>query len=141
LLGFVSNDKPSAIFKVGGKKETATIDIGMDMMEDSAITAQLGLSIDMIANVENAVSSLSEKVLYTEMAISHPSLSSKPDSLSLKILENLYNYCTSFSTTSVPINSHILGKDVNSTYLPLRVFQDWYSTIIRKLSSNPNFLD
>jgi hypothetical protein len=145
LLGFVSNDKPSAIFKVGGKNKeratSATIDIGMDIMEDTAVTAQLGLSIDLIANVENIVSSLSEpKALSTDMAISYPSLA-KSDSLSLKILENLYNYCTSFSTTSVPINSNMLGKDLNSTYLPLKVFQDWYNTILRKLSSNPNFLD
>lgn len=141
LLGYVSNDKPSAIFKVGGKKEMSTIDIGMDMMEDSAVTAQLGLSIDLLANVEAAVSTLSEsKPLGTDMAISVPSLI-KPDSLSLKILENLYNYCASFSTTSVPINSTILGKDLSSTYLPLKVFQDWYNTILRKLSSNPGFLD
>lgn len=141
LLGYVSNDKPSAIFKVGGKKETSTIDIGMDIMEDSSITAQLGLSIDIIANVEQEVSSLSEpKSSGMEMAISHPSLA-KPDSLSLKILENLYNYCTSFSTATVPINSTMLGTDLNSTYLPLKVFQDWYNTILRKLSSNPNFLD
>ena len=141
LLGFVSNDKPSAIFKVGGKKQVSTIDIGMDMMEDSIITAQLGLSIDLVANVEQAVSSLLESRLNeTDMAISVPNLS-KPDTLSLKILENLYNYCTGFSTTSVPINSTILGKDLNSTYLPLKVFQDWYNTILRKLSSNPHFLE
>jgi hypothetical protein len=125
LLGMISNDKPSAVFKIGRKD----VDLSENMMD--SIMASLGISIDTLDNVLAAVSNLGQggdiiSARQSEMSISTALVpaasSSAPLSVATRILDNLYNYCTSFATSDMPLDANILlGKDLSKTYIPLKV--------------------
>jgi hypothetical protein len=131
----LSNEKPSAVFKVGVKK---ALDTGSIMLDEASSTAQLGVSIETIDRVLAAVSSLSagtplgqEGGASSEMVLSNAfmmstspvgSTNKDPSSVASRILENLYNYCTSFATSSVPPGGAVLlGKDLSNSYIPVKV--------------------
>jgi hypothetical protein len=125
LLGMVSNEKPSAVFKVGKKG----VDLSENMMD--SITASLGISIDTIDNVHAAVSTLPQSgealsARQSEMSISTAlvpaSSSGSAMTIATRILDNLYNYCTSFATSDMPLDANVLlGRDISKTYIPLKV--------------------
>ncbi|KAG9291379.1 hypothetical protein G9A89_003483 [Geosiphon pyriformis] len=144
LLGMLSNEKPSAIFRLRGAiipsgtsstssitskllTEGTSMDLNEDAFVPSQITATLGISIEPITVVETAISAITAQISYPPGG---------PDNLSqvaINILKNLYNYVTSFATTSLPLgfqNSH-------QSYIPLKVFQDWYDGFVRKVKINP----
>lgn len=53
------------------------------------------------------------------------------ETVAQKLLENLYNYAMSF------------GMQMDSSgqsYLPVKVFQDWYSNVEKKIKMDPSFL-
>jgi hypothetical protein len=114
FLGILTNEKPSAIFKLGGSKTSSGYSKSMDdLMEDdrssypgSETVAQLGISIEPIVNVQQAYEALTQSKNITSMT----SLRTPQESPTLtvnKILESFYNYCTSFSSALPP------GKMVN----------------------------
>jgi hypothetical protein len=137
----LSNEKPSAVFKVGGKK---ALDTGSIMLDEASSTAQLGISIEPIDRVLAAVSSLSagtplgQEGASSEMVLSNAfmmttsptgTVTKDPSSIASRILENLYNYCTSFATSSVPPGGVVLlGKDLSNSYIPVKVIL--YTVII-----------
>lgn len=171
----LSNEKPSAVFKVGGKK---ALDTGSIMLDEASSTAQLGVSIEPMDRVLTAVSSLNaatplgQEGASSEMVLSNAFMMSTspvgtatkdPSSTANRILENLYNYCTSFATSTVPLGGAVLlGKDLSNSYIPVKVIQfeiilcvpglkyntlkwqaiqDWYTTLQRKLSLNPSYFE
>jgi len=50
--------------------------------------------------------------------------------MGLKMLQNFYNYATSFAT----------DKPVGNTYIPVSTLERWYQTFERKLQNDPEFL-
>jgi hypothetical protein len=84
----LSRDKPSAIFKLGGKKSEMTI--------DNTYQGQLGISIEPIDLVMQQVHENSLQVTLQ---------SDKPDPTLFKVIEHFYNYLSSFSTDNqlIPI--------------------------------------
>ncbi|KAF8976833.1 hypothetical protein BGZ46_007913 [Entomortierella lignicola] len=84
----------------------------------------------------------------------------KPDSVAAiaqKVMSHLYNHVTSFATAVLPPGSSVLvpaggpGSAANvlavagasgpdSTFLPVKAFNDWYQNVIRKVKSDPMFL-
>ena len=137
LLGMVSNDKPSAVFKLSNYKK-----LDMDsMMDDTNLIAKLGISIDSKDNVSAAVSQLgtmtSQPSDQSMMMIAKPE---QPLSIASKILESFYNYCTSFST-NLPVGGQVLLGRESNTFIPIKAIQDWYTSTQRKLAANPNVFD
>ncbi|KAF9422527.1 hypothetical protein BGZ94_008543 [Podila epigama] len=190
LLGMLSNQKASAIFrlKTTPKPQTGTgaATTGGDMTMDAdsgasvssvPITATLGISIEPVDVVQAQISSMSSTSSTgtstagsTTSSMSMPSnalvplsaagnISSSPDSVAAvaqKVMSHLYNHVTSFATAVLPPGSTVLvpaggpGSSVSvlasgpqateSSYLPVKAFNDWFQTVIRKTKADPQFL-
>jgi len=139
----LSNQKPSAIFRVRGIALDVDVENDSSMMEDSGDdSAAIGIAIEPFAQVEAQVAALS----------SHPSAStsnivvsgansagphapsarlSDPVWLSERILSNLFNYLSSFTD---------VGPDASK--VDLAVIQKWYESFTSKLKAGgPSFLE
>ncbi|KAI8592970.1 hypothetical protein BDZ88DRAFT_391351 [Geranomyces variabilis] len=166
FLGILSNDKPSAIYRLGGNKKTTTTATTstdgtmMMMMEDSntllmttpgarSITpAKLGISVETVeavmaqAEQHGGVSGLSTSSTGGSQAPTTAGALVKnvdPVLLTTKILESLYNYCSSFAGPLPPLGSALFGgMDWGSTFIPLKALQDWFGVMQRKLKADPS---
>ncbi|KAJ1563092.1 hypothetical protein HK096_001986, partial [Nowakowskiella sp. JEL0078] len=121
LLGMLSNAKPSAIFKLGGKKTysssstaAAFQNIDSDMIEESFshVTAQLGISIELLDVVSSQISMLTP-VGAVEKTITKTT--NEQAEFAKSMLENFANYAMSF-TQKIP---QTFGS--NETYIPSKV--------------------
>ncbi|CAG8558489.1 9212_t:CDS:2 [Paraglomus occultum] len=164
LLGMLSNEKPSAIFRLRGSiipasQSTTSFSSGftytatrllpsstggmsMDLNETTAnasasVTAVLGISIEPTDVVAGQIKTLQSQT-------STPSFTPSFDNLTLiavNVLKNLYNYTTSFTTSNLPFGAQILGDPAGSQFfLPMKVFQEWYENFTRKVKVDPGFL-
>ncbi|KAF8946624.1 hypothetical protein BGZ52_008564 [Haplosporangium bisporale] len=180
LLGMLSNDKASAIFRLKAARPSNTGSTGNanDMAMEGAgsgsspVTATLGISMEPIDVVMSQISSMnsssSSSSTGTSSMSSIPSnalvplsvgSSSSPDSVAAvaqKVMSHLYNHVTSFATSVLPPGSTVLvptggpGSSMNvlaggaqatdSSYLPVKAFNDWFQNVVRKVKADPNFL-
>ncbi|TPX61612.1 hypothetical protein PhCBS80983_g01007 [Powellomyces hirtus] len=133
LLGMLSNEKPSAIFRLGGNKTVASAFINSNgMVDDTLMTpgvlatfpAKLGISVEP---VEVVAAQISQMPSPAKTAATSSALVKNVDPLQLttKILESLYNYCSSFAGPLPDMSSALFGRDWGSTFIPLKALQDW----------------
>lgn len=123
LLGYISNNKPSAIFKISTLKK---LDEMGDFMNTNTFgqqaichDAQVGISIESVGNIQDGP------------------LATDPNSyvnFTQKMLQNFMNYVLSYSITQF----HMIA-DPTATYVPLSTVQNWYTNFERRLTLNPNF--
>ena len=131
FLGFISNDKPSAIFKLAKVKSSEMLvnpfsQQQMDTIANyrSPTNAQIGILVEPLAEIVQKTASLDTEA-------------SKVDNFTefvQKMLENLFNYASSFAV--VPGQSIM---QPNTTYIPIDTLQSWYTNFQRRLQTNPNF--
>ncbi|KAF9336601.1 hypothetical protein BG006_008063 [Podila minutissima] len=182
LLGMLSNNKASAIFRLKAARPPNIGSTGhsndMAMEGDSTgsgsspITATLGISMEPIDVVMSQISSMSSTSSSSTTTSSMSSItsnalvplsaagsSSSPDSVAAmaqKVMSHLYNHVTSFATAVLPPGSTVLvptggpGSSMNvlaggsqatdSSYLPVKVFNDWFQNVVRKTKADPLFL-
>lgn len=123
LLGHISNNKPSAIFKLSGLKKPSEIDnfANVNAFGQQAIShnAQIGISIEPLVNIQE-VPPLENPNTYVTYA--------------QKMLESFMNYALSFTVTQSQ-----MVPNPSATYIPLTAIQNWYTNFERRLSQNPNF--
>lgn len=121
LLGHISNQKPSAIFKVSNLKKPH------EMNEANAFTfgqqnichnAQIGISIEPLVNVRDVESPTTSNYI----------------GFAQKMLESFINYVSSFTVTQ----THMIPNPMEN-FVPLSTIQNWYTTFERRLQQNPNF--
>ena len=129
LLGYISNQKPSAIFKLVKLKSDLVVNPFSQELMHTVVThqpthAQIGIMVEPL-------SELVQKMPATNTEVS--SLHSFTE-FSQKMLENFFNYASSFSVS--PSNSPI---DPSGTYVPMQVLQHWYLNFQRRLQANPHF--
>ncbi|XP_071440207.1 protein OPI10 homolog isoform X2 [Hetaerina americana] len=121
MLGHISNEKPSAIFKISNLKKKPMDGTSTTVIFDQQMShnAQIGISVEPIFNVkeENPVNNLR-----TVVETSH------------KVLQHFLNYVTSFALTPSQIPS-----DSTDMLVPLSRIQNWYSNVERRLIQNPDF--
>ncbi|KAG0240104.1 hypothetical protein BGW41_007197 [Actinomortierella wolfii] len=77
--------------------------------------------------------------------------------LGQQILTHLYNHVTSFATSTLPPGSTVLtptggpgsagaflqaggAQAANTSFLPVKAFNEWYQTLLRKVKADPGFL-
>ncbi|GAA5817649.1 hypothetical protein MFLAVUS_011200 [Mucor flavus] len=133
LLGGLSNEKPSAIFRLKTKESS----IHNPMVSTSAT---LGISIEPLSVVQQELSTINQPS--SSSALVKPGMNvTQVGEMAGRILENLYNYVTSFTVQNVPVNGIPLGHLAENGYLPLKTFQTWYENLSRKLASNPHYLE
>lgn len=121
-LGHISNQKPSAIFKVSNLKKLHEIsdctNVNTFGMQNICHNAQIGISIEPLGNVRDVPSPTTTSYL----------------SFTQKMLESFINYVSSFS-----VNQSNMMPNPNENFVPLSTIQNWYQTFERRLQQNPNF--
>ncbi|RCH83411.1 hypothetical protein CU098_003009, partial [Rhizopus stolonifer] len=132
MLGGLSNEKPSAIFRLKTKESAVTAQV--------STPATLGISIEPIQVVEQEIATLQSANMSTALMKTTANVS-QVGQVAGKVLENLYNYVTSFTVQTMPVHAIPLGQLTENGYLPLKTFQTWYDNLSRKLATNPNYLD
>lgn len=123
LLGVLTNNKPSAIFKLSNLKQhfdTSNQPLNaFSQFPSITVNAQIGISIEPAVNAEMQVTSLD----------STQNLSSFVE-FTQKMVQNLFNYVSSYAVEAGPQQIPMV---------PLLSIQKWYENFERKLSLNPNF--
>ncbi|KAK7880080.1 hypothetical protein WMY93_033246 [Mugilogobius chulae] len=126
LLGFITNDKPSAIFKISGLKqgEGGAHPFGSMAPVTSASMAQVGVSVEPLEQLAQqspvssaAVSSVDSFLQFTQ-----------------KMLDSLYNYAASFAVSQAQMT-----PNPSETFIPSSCVLRWYENFQRRLAQNPNF--
>ncbi|KAI9492469.1 hypothetical protein BDB00DRAFT_873389 [Zychaea mexicana] len=144
LLGVLLNEKPSAIFRLRQNNNAATT------TPQVSTPATLGISIEPIDIIQQQVETQGSASMMdtpgdgTQMAIVKPPPTTpnlnQAGQLASKILDNLYNYVTSFVQQDLPLDAIPLSTLSDRGYLPLKAFQTWYENLSRKLGNDPNYL-
>ncbi|XP_054161846.1 protein OPI10 homolog [Oppia nitens] len=132
-LGFISNEKPSAIFKITKLKQTSLANVGSTVGHGfgfqqpiEAHFAQIGISMEPIVTISQMMADPNANV----------SQQNNFDEFAIKTAENLFNYCTSFSNTLTNfINSPFTGQQ----FVPIHTIQQWYENFTRRLKIDPKF--
>lgn len=145
FLGHLTNEKPSAIYKLANittSKLRNELAVGGDGSNQASFNyiqdpvmhcAQIGISIEPLANVVQMVPAV-------ETTASN--LTSFAEFMN-KTVSNLFNYCSSFSRNT----SELAGNPFQTTnpatsntqYVPLSTIQSWYENYTRRLSADQNF--
>lgn len=124
LLGHISNEKPSAIFKISNlKKGEPNNGVNLSAINSSFFgqlaqgsihNAQIGISLEPMGTILQS----------TPADSTDPSKVSNFVEFTRKMLENFVNYASSFG-------------DVN--YISLNTVNNWYENFQRRLQADPNF--
>ncbi|CAO3702708.1 unnamed protein product [Rhizopus stolonifer] len=132
LLGGLSNEKASAIFRLKGTS-------GLNDQPFSTVT--LGISIEPIEVIQQQLATIGQnQTIQNQVAIVKPNVTQVGE-MAGRILENLYNYVASFTVQNIPVNSIPIGQLTEDGYLSMKAFQTWYENLSRKLASNPSYLN
>lgn len=130
-LGFISNDKPSAIFKLAKVKPSEMLvnPFSQQLMEtlvssQSTTNAQIGILVEPLTEI-------------CQKTASQDTEASKVDNFTefaQKMLENLFNYASSFAVSP---SQGVMQP--TASYVPVDTLQSWYVNFQRRLQTNPNF--
>ncbi|KAI9505806.1 hypothetical protein BX070DRAFT_188370 [Coemansia spiralis] len=137
LLGALSNEKPSAIFRL---KSTITAEEMANMPNTSA---ELGISIEPVQAQQfggTAVSTSQALVPSSAMAVGNngsaiPLQAAK--TFAERTLQNLFDYAMSFAARADASTMGVLGSNAAAQVLPVKVFEEWYNSFLRKLQRDP----
>ncbi|XP_020277883.1 protein OPI10 homolog [Pseudomyrmex gracilis] len=125
FLGFISNGKPSAIFKISNLKknhEFENSNVGIFGVGKISHVAQIGVSVEPLPILEQQAANLA--VTTTNSFVDFVQ----------KMLNSFVNYVTSFTVTQAQMT-----PNPTETFVPLSTLQSWYETFERRLQQNPNF--
>ncbi|XP_055311526.1 protein OPI10 homolog [Sitodiplosis mosellana] len=130
FLGYISNNKPSAIFKISTLKkldemETNGLSAAMSQFnvfgsQPISHTAQIGVSIEPESTVTQLEPATTNTTSYVQFG--------------QKMLENFINFISSFAVTQAQ-----MVPNPTETFVPLSTIQTWYQNFERRLQQNPNF--
>lgn len=126
FLGQISNDKPSAIFRISNLKknhEFENSNLGIFGIGKVSHVAQIGISIEPANIIEQKT-----QLQVTEKA-------NKTLDFAQKLLINFLNYVSSFTITQQQMT-----PNPTENFVPLSAVQNWYTTFERRMQQNPNFL-
>ncbi|KAJ3997326.1 DUF775-domain-containing protein [Lentinula boryana] len=134
LLGMLSNDKPSAIFRLRSSFSSSTTTRAFDASPTSILSdsssetaAVLGIAIEPLALILPQIQSLptqgSNSVNPT--AVARPPLD--PTLFAERIVRHLFNYISGFASSSN------LGPDVA---IPMGIIAKWYEVFLSKVKNS-----
>lgn len=125
FLGYISNAKPSAIFKISTLKknhEFENSNLGIFGVGKISHVAQIGVSVEPLGAIEQLAASVTEATSNSFLEFVQ------------KMLTSFLNYVSSFSVTQAQ-----MAPNPTENYVPLSTIQGWYETFERRLQQNPNF--
>lgn len=143
-LGYISNQKPSAIFKITKLKQMTTTN-GNLIGGDSGAVSSFGFSQPIVSHVAQIGISIEPEAAILQLA-SDPSVNAESNGTSQltkfeeftnKAAENLFNYCSSFANNAVYFanNPAVAGQQ----FIPIATINEWFQRFMRNLKQNPNF--
>ncbi|XP_025085603.1 protein Hikeshi-like [Pomacea canaliculata] len=128
LLGHISNQKPSAIFRIanlksGGNSNDHQIHFGNLAIEQSHL-AQIGISVEPLQQLsqQTPVTSSSDTSVAPFVEFSS------------KMLENFFNYASSFAVRQAE-----MVPNPTELFVPLSTLQKWFENFQRRLQQNLYF--
>ncbi|XP_048835029.1 protein Hikeshi [Brienomyrus brachyistius] len=126
LLGFITNDKPSAIFKISGLKAGVGGEHPFGMMSAPHMpsVAQVGVSIE----------SLEQLAQQTPLSSATVSTVDSFTQFTQKMLESLYNFSSSFAVSQAQMT-----PNPSEMFIPASSVRRWYENFQRRMNQNPNF--
>merc|ERR1719193_2255811 len=126
LLGYITNQKPSAIFRIGKLKggEATVPNSFLGHKPFNHINALVGISVEPLTVIEGQ----------TPAGQTEANNVSTFMEFSQKMLENLFNYASSFAVSPADMR-----QKPGECYVPLSSLQQWYTNFERRLQQNPNF--
>ncbi|KAJ1309143.1 hypothetical protein OPQ81_004816 [Rhizoctonia solani] len=142
LLGMISNEKPSAVFRLRGSYTPAQLQshstlssaaaIGGPVPATNDVTAILGIAVEPIQVVEaqtNAISNLVQTGLSTDNRLVKPGSQglSDPTVLAERIVKHLFTYLSSFVSDPGSLSA--------DTVIPLNIIRRWYDNFLAKIRS------
>lgn len=125
FLGYISNSKPSAIFKISQLKKldeipnSSPVNVFGTNLPISHI-AQIGLSIEPEGSLMQQTPATTTTDTYYQFG--------------QKMVENFFNFVSSFSVTQSQ-----MVPNPNETFVPLSTVQTWFTNFQRRLQQNPSF--
>ena len=125
FLGYISNAKPSAIFKISTLKknhEFENSNLGIFGVGKISHVAQIGVSVEPIGAIEQQAATVTEATSNSFLEFVQ------------KMLTSFLNYVSSFSVTQSQMT-----PNPTENFVPLSAIQGWYETFERRLQQNPNF--
>jgi len=125
FLGYISNSKPSAIFKISNLKknhEFENSNLGIFGIGKISHFAQIGVSVEPLVIIEQQVATVAATTTNSFVEFVQ------------KMLTSFVNYVTSFSVTQAQMT-----PNPTENFVPLSTLQSWYETFERRLQQNPNF--
>lgn len=126
LTGYLSNEKPSCVFKISTLKRATEQQAGVLQFQQQNVShvAQIGISVEPIDVVQQQMTLIDRtsqnQALFTEFP--------------QKMLQNFVNFISSFAVTQAQMT-----PTPNETFVPLSVLQTWYQNFQRRLDINPTF--
>ncbi|KAL7307139.1 protein OPI10 homolog [Trichogramma pretiosum] len=128
FLGYITNHKPSAIFKISNLKKNHEFENNNLNIFGGKIShvAQIGVSVEPL-NIIEQQAMMASATLNANHA--NTALYSAQ-----KIVQNFLNYVSSFSVTQSQMT-----PNPTENFVPLSSIQQWYQTFERRLQQNPNF--
>ncbi|XP_066562375.1 protein Hikeshi [Amia ocellicauda] len=126
LLGFITNEKPSAIFKISGLKSGVGGEHPFGMMAVPQIpsVAQVGVSIEPLAQLTQQTPVASATVCTVDSFTQ----------FTQKMLDNLYNFTASYAVSQAQMT-----PNPSEMFIPASVILKWYENYQRRMAQNPNF--
>jgi hypothetical protein len=129
----LSNEKPSAIFRLRGTFSSSSASAAQDRFSAYSteqggaaqdVTAILGISIEPLTQIQYQIASL-HATGSGAVASSKPDLASQPGLLAERIVKHLINYVSSFLGGGV-------GPEV---MLPMSIIVKWYESFLSKVKA------
>ena len=87
-------------------------------------TAQIGISVEPLAQLEAQTPAANTTATTVDSFLQFSS----------KMLENLYNYVSSFGVTQAQMT-----PNPGETYVPISALHNWFTNFKRKMEQDPNF--
>ncbi|KAJ2032527.1 hypothetical protein IW146_008483 [Coemansia sp. RSA 922] len=132
MLGALSNDKPSAIFRL---KATITPEEAASM---PGVNAELGISIEPIQAVEQQLQQMrqqsggSSAVVVTQQQGQQNPSAQVVRQFAERTLQSLFDYAMSFATRP-EASMGAFGSGSAVQVLPVKAFEDWYNGFLHKI--------
>nr|CAH8858302.1 unnamed protein product [Trichobilharzia regenti] len=128
FLGVLTNERPSAIYKIGKLTQNKQNQNGVNPFGDNAafqssngmVPAQIGISVDLLTNLPQQTEDTAAESISTDRMTQFTRFAA----------ESLFNYVASFA--------HDSGTS-SDPLVPMSVIKRWFDTMLQKLSLDASF--
>ena len=133
LLGFITNEKPSAIFRISGLKAGGEAGGGGAVAHPFG-TPGVASPVVSVAQVGVSVEALEQLAQQTPVSAAAVSTVDSFVQFTQKMLDSLYNFACSFSVTQAQMT-----PNPGESFIPSSCILRWYENFQRRLAQNPTF--